>query len=224
MHTDLAELTEIILNGKAAGRIHCDPRLIPAPGQYLMAHAVQGLDAPLATSLFSAGACPGGFYFAPPLPPGWFPGTQLHIRGPLGKGFQFPTTARFVALVACKGSASRLLPLAEQALAQQAAVVLLTDAHVDGLPAAMEVSPLSALAEITHWADFLALDLSRDQLPSVMESINTASYSGQGQVLVETPIPCGGMGDCGICAIPVKQGYKLACKDGPVFDLKNLSK
>jgi len=36
------------------------------------------------------------------------------------------------------------------------------------------------------------------------------------------PMPCGGLGDCGLCAVDLKRGWKLACKDGPVFDLNEL--
>jgi len=28
--------------------------------------------------------------------------------------------------------------------------------------------------------------------------------------------------DCGICAVPLKSDWKLACKDGPVFDWQEL--
>jgi hypothetical protein len=30
------------------------------------------------------------------------------------------------------------------------------------------------------------------------------------------------MGECGVCAVNLRKGYKLACKDGPVFDLRSL--
>lgn len=221
MHYGKAELTEISGDGKSAGRIRCDPRLVPAPGQYLLGHAAQDADASLATPLFSAGGCPGGFQLAAPLPAHWLPGAQLDIRGPFGKGFQLPATARFVALAAGGGTASRLLPLVELALAQAAAVVLLADTPPDGLPAALEISPLSALSEVTHWADYLAIDLPRAAVPAILASI-PAAYSGAGQILVETSLACGGMGECGVCAVPLRRGYLLACKDGPVFDFNAL--
>jgi hypothetical protein len=31
------------------------------------------------------------------------------------------------------------------------------------------------------------------------------------------------MGKCGVCAVKVKRGWKMACVDGPVFDLKDLA-
>ena len=216
------ELTEITLNGKAAGRIRCDPRLVPAPGQYLLAWADPDSDAPLATPIFSAGLCPGGFTPAPPLPTNWLPGARLNIRGPLGKGFQLPPAARFIALAAFGKNPARLLALTEPALAQNAALVLLTDNLPEDLPAAIEISPLSALAETLRWADYLALDAPRAALPALMQSIGAAAYSRDGQVLVETPLPCGGMGECAACAVSLRKSYKLACKDGPVFDLKTL--
>ncbi len=216
------ELTEIRLDGKAAGRIRCDPRLVPAPGQYVLALAEQDTDAPLATPLFSAGPCLGGFTPAPPLPAHWHPGTRLDIRGPLGKGFELPRAARFVALAAFGKSPTRLLALTEPILAQNAALVLLADHPPEGLPAAVEISPLLALAETLRWADYLALDAPRAMLPALMRMLRAAAHARDGQILVDTPLPCGGMAECGVCAVSLRKGHKLACKDGPVFDLKTL--
>ncbi|MBC8204767.1 MAG: dihydroorotate dehydrogenase electron transfer subunit, partial [FCB group bacterium] len=42
-----------------------------------------------------------------------------------------------------------------------------------------------------------------------------------GQFSLENRMACG-MGVCQGCAIPMKNGYKLVCKDGPVFDFKDL--
>jgi hypothetical protein len=230
MRTAKAFVNEIYLDRRRAARFACHPTLIPAPGQYVLAQAQSEPDAPLAVPVFSAGPCPGGFYAAPPLPADWQPGTRLSIRGPLGKGFQLPASSRFIALAAFTQNPARLLALTQQALAQNAAIILLTNDPPDGLSAAIEISPLSALPETLHWADYLALDLPRDALPAALKLIVTVSYSGIGQALIETHLPCGGMGECGICAVSTStgsvhslpKGYKLACKDGPVFDLKTL--
>lgn len=222
MVQDTAQLTEIDMNGKITGRLRCAPQLIPAPGQYLLAWADQDTFSPLATPLFSAGPCPGGFSLASPLPSAWQPGWQINVRGPLGKGFHLPPAARSVALVVVGQTISRLLPLIDLVLAQRAALVLLTDRVPDGLPAAIEISPLSALAETTRWADYLAIDLPRATLPSFLQTLTGAGYHREGQILVETALPCGGMADCGVCAVSLRQNYQLACKDGPVFDLKTL--
>lgn len=222
MHQDIAQLTEIDLNGKSTGRIRCAPQLIPAPGQYLLAHAEQDTNAPLATPLFRAALCPGGFTLASPLPAHWQPGTQLHVRGPLGKGFQLPNTARFIVLVSFNKKPAHSLALIELALAQHAAIALLTDHPPDGIPTAIEISPVSTLAEATRWADYLAIESPRAALPGLLQIISQSAYHKDGQVLIETPIPCGGMGECLACAVNLRKGFKLACKDGPVFDLKTL--
>jgi hypothetical protein len=44
----------------------------------------------------------------------------------------------------------------------------------------------------------------------------------EAQALVITPMPCGGIAECGVCAVTARRGWKLACKDGPVFDLTEL--
>lgn len=222
MHEDVALLTEIDSSGRTTGRLRCAPQLIPAPGQYLLAWAESDPAAPLATPIFSAGVCPGGFALASSLPVSWQPGMQLHIRGPFGKGLQLPATARFVALVSLGSDALRLLALTEAILAQRAALVLLTDRPPEGLPAAIEISRISALAETARWADYIAADLPRAVLPSFLRILAGASYHGEGQVLVETALPCGGMADCGVCAVSLRKGHQLTCKDGPVFNLKTL--
>ncbi|MBI3152940.1 MAG: hypothetical protein HYZ21_12455, partial [Chloroflexi bacterium] len=45
---------------------------------------------------------------------------------------------------------------------------------------------------------------------------------GEAQVLIRTQMPCGALAECGICAVMVGQQWKMACKDGPVFDWKEL--
>jgi dihydroorotate dehydrogenase electron transfer subunit len=37
-----------------------------------------------------------------------------------------------------------------------------------------------------------------------------------------TEMPCGGLGDCGVCALTSGRAWKLACQDGPVFDIHEL--
>ncbi len=222
MNAGIAELTEIALNGKNAGRIRCAPNLIPAPGQYLLARMERDTATPLAVPIFSAGFCIGGFTPAHPLPPNWLPGAQLSIRGPFGKGFKLPPTARFVALAAFGQNTTRLLGLMENALTQNTAIVLLTDTPPDGLSAAVEISPLAALPDITHWADYIAIDAPRSMLSSLTASLAKSGYRNDGQILVETSIPCGGLGECAVCAVPLRKGFKLACKDGPVFDMRLL--
>ena len=110
----------------------------------------------------------------------------------------------------------------EFALAQNTAIVLLADTPPDGLSAAIEISPLAALSDITRWADYIAIDAPRSVLSSLTASLAQSGYRNDGQILVETSIPCGGMGECAVCAVHLRKGFKLACKDGPVFNIQQL--
>ncbi len=223
MRSEKGCIEEIYLDGTHAARLSCSPRILPAPGQYLLAWAQNDPYAALAHPIFPAGPAPAGFLIAPPLPQppqaAWLPGQILHLRGPYGRGFILPTAARRIALIDFTGSCARLLPLLPLALAQKASVCLLTHQPPSGLPAALEISPLSALPETLLWADYLALDLSRANLPTLLPLFAAQPKSGYAQVLVGTPLACGGLADCGVCAVRTRQGPRLACKDGPVFDL-----
>jgi hypothetical protein len=57
----------VLLDGKPSARIQCEPSLIPASGQYLLAFA-EASDSPLAVSVFSAKSFADGFLAAPPIP------------------------------------------------------------------------------------------------------------------------------------------------------------
>jgi hypothetical protein len=151
----------------------------------------------------------------------WLPGTQLSLRGPLGHGFNLPPAARRVALIAFGNTSARLLALLEPALAQKAALTLLTDAPLPGLPSAVEISPLTALPETLRWADYLALDLPTGPALDEYKSLLRSLHPGSGQVFIETPVPCGGLAECGVCAVNLGVGLRYACHDGPVFDLRD---
>jgi NAD(P)H-flavin reductase len=222
----------VLLDGSTAARILCAPNLIPAPGQYLLAHA-DGSDAPLPVSVFLAESNNQGFLAAPPLPIAWNPGTRLHLRGPLGHGFALPMSARRVALVAWDNDSARLSPLMDLAHKQEAAVTLVSDTQPEDLSLQVEVQPLSALNEVIKWADYIAVDVERESLHQLRERFESGQQAkgrvGSGsfipnemQVLVSMPMPCGGVAECGVCAVHVKHNWKMACKDGPVFALNDL--
>jgi hypothetical protein len=122
-------------------------------------------------------------------------------------------------------TSGRLYPLAIQALAKNIDVVLFSPAPLPPLPAALEVQPLNTLPEAIHWADFIALDTDLKTLSVLRADLGLGAYEKfhcPAQVLIYIPMPCGGLADCGACAVPLRRGWKLACKDGPVFDLNSL--
>ena len=209
---------------RAAARIACARTLIPAPGQYILAHDPASND-PLAVPVFSAGTCPEGFLAASPLPRTWTPGVTLSLRGPLGRGFALPPSARRVALAALDISPAYLLGLIPAAHTQGAAISLVCDNPPDDLPADVEIRPLGALAEVSEWADFLALAVTRASLRGWRERVRNGeplTVPRVAQALVVTPMPCGGLAKCGVCSVEVKRGMELACEAGPIFELADL--
>ncbi len=203
---------------RAAARIACPPALVPAPGQFLLARLPDS-DDPLAVPVFSAGDSPAGFLAAPPLPRAWIPGATLALRGPLGRGFALPASARRVALAALDASPAYLLGLLSPALKQEAALALVCDEPPDDLPAEVEIRPLAALEDVAQWADYLALAASREGWRERVRSGGRWNVTREAQALIVTPMPCGGLAQCGVCSVEVKKGILLACEAGPVFDL-----
>lgn len=231
MHTGRGRIVELILqDGQRAARISCPAELIPAPGQYALVS--DGSNAPLPVPLFVTDSAPDSVAVAPwrhftasPVPDHWMPGTEISLRGPLGNGFKLPASARKVALVALADSPSRLRGLIRPALSQGAAVVCVGDSQLENLPDDVEAQPMSALGEVIEWADYAAFDVTREDLTGWVErlrELNQASTWKEAQVFIQTPVTCGGVAECGVCAVVTKSGWKMACKDGPVFALGEL--
>jgi hypothetical protein len=121
--------------------------------------------------------------------------------------------------------ADRLKGLIGPALGQGAAVVLVSDTDGEHLPVEVEVQPFAALDEVLAWADYAAFDVSRESLPGLRETlggVKQVPVARDVQVLVRTPVPCGGIAECGVCAVTLRSSPKLACKDGPVFGLMEI--
>ena len=220
MHTGKGQVLELILeDGVRHLRVACPTSLIPSPGQYLLAGDES--DALLPVPLFHTDSAPQGFIAAGSIPDSWHPGITLGLRGPLGRGFGLPASARKVGLIALNDSPARLRGLIRPALQQGAAVVVVCESNPEHLPDDVEVQPLSALQDIVEWSDYLAFDVDREKLDQLQEPPRRLRQFAAGknmQVLVHTPIPCGGVAECGVCAVKLKSTWQFACKDGPVFD------
>ncbi len=231
MRTGEGRIIEILLDaqGKAAAWIACSGRMVPAPGQYLMAWAEGDFQAPLATPVFPAEIYPDKFLCAPPLPGNWEPGMPLRLHGPIGQGFSVYDRATLspqrLVLAGLGKSPARLLPVALQAAREKRLVTIFTDGPLSDLTPEIEFYPLGDLPEALAWAEFIALDVPIPELGGLRKALglaDSAELTRPGQALVYSPMPCAGMGACGVCAVPTKKGWKLACKDGPVFNLNEI--
>jgi len=226
MHIGEGKITEFIsaIDGSISLRVDCSPKMMPDPGQYLLAYADGDADSVLADPLFRVGtASQVLLQCAGDLPSGWAPGTTLRLRGPLGKGFSIPADTRHLALAAFGDTLTRLLPLIQ--LISEADVAIFSNVPLADLPLEIEAHPLGELCDSLGWADFLAIDVPLAALGPLRQSLGLDTQQGLpclAQALILSPMPCGGLADCGVCAVSAKKGSKLACIDGPVFELNKL--
>lgn len=223
MRTGKGQVVELRMEvSELQARIACPSGLIPSPGQYLLAG--DGSLAALPVPLFHTDSVSEGF-IAAPVPGMWRPGMDLYLRGPLGQGFNLATAAQKIGLIAYEVPPTRLRGLIAPILRQGSSVVLVCDSNVDHWPDAVEVQPMSALEDIIQWADFLALDVDREKLNSLrarLKPLRSTLLGLDAQVLVRTPVPCGGVAECGVCAVTVASSWRLGCKEGPVFRWQEL--
>lgn len=181
------------------------------------------------------------------------PGDSVNLIGPLGQGFEVPTTANRLLLVADTVHLPALLPLARsrnRVFSASAAtkpgfsVALLLSTPtaaelypIQMLPPALEVhlvttdgsaghhgSALDLLPDLVRWADCICL--AQDPaiylaLAEIVRQVRIKPGHRFAQALVIPPMVCG-VGVCQSCAVEVARGTKLACTDGPIFDLLEL--
>jgi hypothetical protein len=204
--------------GEVCAVIACPSELIPAAGQYLLAAQPGAIQA---SPLFLVGSARQGFLAAPPFPKSWGPGTELALYGPLGRGFRTSGDMQRMALIALGGTKARLMPLVDASRDGNYSVTLFGEAPFTDLPPDLEAYPLHDVGDALSWADFFAVDLPLERLESLAGHFTDAP-GGRGQVLVHASMPCGGLADCGVCAVKVKKSWNLVCKDGPVFDLQDI--
>lgn len=157
----------------------------------------------------------------------WMPGEEVHLHGPFGKGFGLPEARSRVGIYVPAGaSALAALPLLEEALKVDHEVTLVSDSFLAGLLAEVEVLPLSHADEVLAWADYLAAVSRLEELSDVVSKLlpkrQRLNRPSPDELLVLAEMPCAGVGQCEMCLVPSKNGWKHACKEGPVFKLAAL--
>ena len=180
------------------------------------------------------------------------PGANVGLIGPLGRGFEIPAATDRLLLVASTAHLPVLLPLTHQKPGSAASlrekpgfsIALLLSAPTAAdlypirlFPPAVEVtivttdgsaghrgSPLDLFPDLVRWADCACIADDPATYPALAEIVREVR-AGSGrrfvQALVVPPMACG-VGACQGCAVSVARGTRLACTDGPVFDLLEL--
>jgi dihydroorotate dehydrogenase electron transfer subunit len=172
------------------------------------------------------------------------PGDAVDLIGPMGRGFEILGAARRLLLLADTPHLPALLPLTNpDEKSERATALLLTAATaadlypIQLLPPTLEVyvttadgsagchgSPLNLLPELIRWADVIcaaAEPAVYAETARIVRDERIRPGRNFAQVLVAPPIVCG-VGACRGCAVETRRGIRLACTDGPVFDLLDL--
>jgi dihydroorotate dehydrogenase electron transfer subunit len=169
-------------------------------------------------------------------------GEKLDILGPLGNGFHIKPTSKKLLLVAGGIGIAPLTFLVQQALAQEKSVTLLLGTHAKDELYPQKLLPSEIKTTITtedgsYGEEGKVTDiLSRyvnlaDQIyacgPLAMyKEIAKQRQKWQGkkpiQVSLEVRMGCG-IGACFSCSIKTKNGMKRVCRDGPVFNLDDVT-
>lgn len=178
-------------------------------------------------------------------------GARLDLYGPVGAGFALDARARNLLLAGAGPALPALIAVARAAVARQAAVVLLAAAPAAGLlpppyllPLDVEYqtsdagdealaallggrasSPLPALSgSPVAWADQVCLALTAPLVGPVSEAVRAGRLRrerGFALAALAGPMPCG-LGTCQGCLFETRDGPRARCKDGPIFDLRDL--
>lgn len=202
--------------------------LVLGPGQYLdISPAGQR---PALPQTYFPSRYSDGLLTVSAIPESWLPGMELVVRGPFGNGFQAAASVQKLCLAAWDSDPLRLVWLLRQAVIARREVILVLSKPLDPLstpdiPEDVEILAPDQFGDAMVWADYIAMDCPLEQFARVRPfaaALRKRLNECPVQVLVRTPFPCLGIAECGICAVPSKKGYRLACKDGPVFNFSDL--
>ena len=169
------------------------------------------------------------------------PGSRIGAMGPIGKPFHLPEPPGRLLLLADVTHLPILIPAANKALADGCSTALLLSAKtvshlypLELLPPALEVhlvtadgsaghsgSFLEMLPDLLLWCDQLLVALEPAQYPLIAESVRTTRLRPDpafAQAVLQ-PLTICGVGACQGCAVSTRDGIRLACTDGPAYDL-----
>lgn len=169
-------------------------------------------------------------------------GDMLDLLGPLGNGFEISPKSRSLLLVAGGIGISPLVFLAERGVAENRAVTMLSGAATASvlypshlLPSGVDTIVLTEdgsagiKGAVTDFLPGLMAQADQVFACGPMQMYQTlADMSRKGmfkekslQVSLEVRMGCG-MGMCYGCAIKTRNGMRLVCRDGPIFELRDI--
>jgi dihydroorotate dehydrogenase electron transfer subunit len=170
-------------------------------------------------------------------------GSQLDVLGPMGHGWSIRSTVSNLLLVSEGMGITGLTYLAQTALEQEVSVTLVAayENEHDVYPPALlppEVEYhivtrdgstgqhgdiLSILGTYAPWADAACLCVAQETAVAVYAHFERLRLKYFAQAALVQPLVCGN-GVCLTCSVETRSGAKLVCRDGPVFDLREIAR
>jgi dihydroorotate dehydrogenase electron transfer subunit len=218
------------------------------PGQYVMVRCGEGYDMPLRRPLSVHRISEDGrialLFAAVGRGTEWLAqrkeGDSLDLFGPLGNGFSIAPSSKNLLLVAGGIGIAPLVALADLAVTSGQSVTLLMGDRTADRIYSEHLLP-SGITSVVATEDGSAGEkgMVTDLLPRFVPEADQIyacgplpmyrSMAGMGpelgnkpvQALLEVVLGCG-VGACLGCTVETGQGRKLVCKDGPVFDLRDI--
>ena len=162
-------------------------------------------------------------------------GEHVDILGPLGKGFYVYHASQKLLLIAGGIGVAPLIALAEEGVDAGLGVKLVIGAETlsklypeDLIPAGVEAICVTDdgsaggrgmatdfLPSLAGWADQI---FACGPVPMYRKMAEMELGDKPVQILLEQVMGCG-VGACRGCTVVTKQGTRLVCRDGPVFEL-----
>jgi dihydroorotate dehydrogenase electron transfer subunit len=168
-------------------------------------------------------------------------GEQVDLLGPLGRGFDVQPDARNLLLVGGGMGVAPLVDLSERSIASGRSITLLLGGtSADHLYPSRLLPPevelvlatddgsaghngliTELVGEYADWADQVFACGPEPMYRSLATALGDHVARKSVQVLLEANMACG-VGACLGCAVETRRGYKICCKDGPRFELREL--
>jgi dihydroorotate dehydrogenase electron transfer subunit len=206
------------------------------PGQFALARDPLTSDPYLRRTLWPYEITAGSITFAlpshDPLAQRTRAGDTIDVNAPFGRAIEFNANVRRILLIGEDERLALLVAIAHDAIKRKLEVVLAAKCNLasDFFPPHLLSTEVEYRTEDTFnsdliaWADAIVASGSPEFYRMLANAIRDVRYllePGFAQVLVDLPMPCG-VGICGACTIETGRGVRLACTDGPTFDLSEL--
>jgi len=162
-------------------------------------------------------------YFVKPINTNWEIGDQLIVKGPIGSGFSDYFNFQNLLCISLNNPRGGLNPVIDQSVSMGKNVAYMVEDTNVVLPNSVEIVFPGMLHENLLWADFVLIEVERDNLDKNQNILKSIVNSGiPTEILIYCPILCSGDSQCMVCSIKTKKGWIRTCQHGTVFNLNDL--